>query len=156
MHFISCSNDSYQEIDKVTGLAIYDVNGGAIGLWNVPNDNSEVGVVFPNPSSGLVSLFSSEPLSRVWIVSADCSPSSDEDIRALSDDLIYTVSEVDNLAIRSFDLNGDFGNLNLQDLAAGFYRVFYESITGELFWQNIFIDPSVISFPDFSILDEAC
>lgn len=152
----SCGS-SYEQLDNVTGLALFDINAAPIGRWNIPNDKRGESTVYPNPGNGNVFIFTSFPISKIWVIEADCSASTDENILEQSEELSYTVSEVEPLSVLTLELNSATeASLDMTKFSPGFYRVFYESDAGELYWQNIFIDPSVIEFLDYALLDEAC
>lgn len=159
---ISCGGkESYEELDAVTGIYLFDINGSIIGDWNVPNDNRRDYTVYPNPSDGNVSLFipsrtGAKP-KAIWVVPGKCEASDDNDI--LTADIEFSVDEIQNASVLS-DINLDHITSNVQlaltSLSEGFYKVFFQDENDGVYWQNIFISPGTLNFPDNSLLDAVC
>jgi hypothetical protein len=151
--------ESYQDIDVVTGLDFFDENGNPIGRWESPNHKPGEAAVFPIPNIGIVSIYSLNKIERVWLVPAFCFlDTSTMDIPVLSQNLSYQLSEIDNAKIIDIPI-ADFitiANLNFSDVEKGFYRMFYQLASGELFWYNLYIDPTVNNIADFSFLNDLC
>lgn len=164
LFFAGCSEDEelspdFRAIDIVTGLNLFDANGVPIGTWGTPNDFPGVTTTFPNPSSGIVQVFSQESITRAFLVPAGClADPGEEDITTISADLEYTLEEVLDLEVRDIDISGD-GNqfaLDFSGFADGFYRVFLEAESGVIYRQNLYFDPDQGNFPEFSFLDDVC
>ena len=162
--FSNCSDDegvntSYSELDVVTGLDFYDDNGNPVGRWKSPNNNPGDVHVFPNPNIGVIGVSSLQKIVRIWLIPADCVTDNETaDIPGLSENLTYEITELESAQIKDIPL-ADFNtqiNLNLSDVAASFYRIFFELETGTLLWENIYVDPSVSSIPTFEFLDGLC
>jgi hypothetical protein len=148
----------YAELDVVTGLDFYDENGSPIGRWKSPNNNPGAVYTYPNPNTGVVAINSQEKIVRIWLIPADCVTDNTIDIPELSSNLTFEIPELESVQIKDIPLT-DFNtqiNLNLSDVAAGFYRIFFELETGTILWENIYADPSVSSIPTFDFLDGLC
>lgn len=149
----------YQELGFVTGLDLFDENGSPIGRYKDPNHKTGEVSVFPIPNNGVFSVFSQTQVERLWLIPAECVIDTiNMDIFNLSQSLTYELSELENAQIKDINTanSGMQFQLNFSDVDAGFYRLFYQMTTEELFWQNIYIDPNATGFPDFTILDNAC
>ena len=55
---------NYASIDVVTGLDLFDENGSPIGRWKFPNQKPGNGSTFPNPSTGIVSIYNTQKIER--------------------------------------------------------------------------------------------
>jgi len=149
----------YSQIDVVTGLDLYDANGAPIGIWRKPNDKYEDITAFPVPNNGFLSVFGLENTMKILVIPASCILDSvTTDIKMKSQSLSYNVTDIEELDVASFDLdpNMESINLNLSSFSAGFYRLFYIGDSENVLWQNIYLDPAVNNFPDFSALETAC
>lgn len=160
--FSSCGGkESYEELSAVTGMYLFDANGAAIGQWHVPNDNRRDYVAYPNPSDGVVNFIvpdrnGAQP-KAMWVVPGECVANDDNDI--LSADIKFSVEEIQDAAV-VLDLRLDSMTTNmtigLGGLAEGFYKVFVQDENDGIYWQNIFISPGTLNFPDTSLMDESC
>lgn len=149
----------YHELQVITGIDLFDANGSPIGRWKTPNDKPGDASVFPNPGIDLVALYSPQPLIHVWLIPTDCVLDSiTADIPALSQDLFYEIDDLEAVQIKDIPLTGANNqiNLDLSDVPKGFYKVFFQIESEELFWQNIYVDPSAADIPSFEELDGAC
>ncbi|GJM17787.1 MAG: hypothetical protein DHS20C13_31140 [Thermodesulfobacteriota bacterium] len=151
---------SYIDIDVVTGLDLYDFNGAPIGRWKFPNNKPGDNHIFPNPCTDAVFVLSQQNIQKLWLVPASCfSDSTTMNIPELSGNLSFSISDIEDNQIKSFEIMGATGNniaLDLSDVAPGFYRLFIQLEDEEIYWENIYTDNSVNSFPDWSILEEGC
>ncbi len=152
---------TYADLDVVTGLDLSDENGNSLGKWNFPNHKPGQIQVFPNPNSGVASVvsFSQQKVVRIWLIPATCLVDSlTADIPALSANLTYEVSELESAQIKDISVT-DFSfqvQLDFSDVPKGLYRLFYQIEGGELFWENMYIDPTVSNFPTLDFLDGLC
>jgi len=151
----------YTDLGTVTGFDFFDANGQIIGRWGFPNHNPKDGVlIYPNPGNGALFMFSNDPVDRIWLIPAECGTDSiTMDIPELSADLSYDISTLEGAQIRDIATPGFNQNMgfNFEDVAAGFYRLFYQMESGEIFWVNLYIDSSQNSFPDyFQLIDNLC
>ncbi len=169
INLISCKSDDsndepmnqpiYQELDIVTGLDFLDENGAPLGRWKSPNHNPEDVSTYPNPNNGNAFIYSPNKIVRIWLIPTTCvTDSTTTDIPTLSQNLTYTISELENAQVKDISLT-DFNTqvaLNFNDVSAGFYKIFFELENGNLNWQNLYIDPSASNFPTFDFLDNLC
>ncbi len=150
---------NYTSIDVITGMDFFDDNGNPIGRWKSPNHNPGNSFTYPNPNIGTVSIFSQQNIVRIWLLPATClTDSVTMDIPALSEDLNYEISELEDVQIKDISIP-NFNNqisLDFSDVAIGFYRIFYQMESGALFWQNLYIDPTATNIPTFDFLDDLC
>lgn len=150
---------SFKTIDIVTGLDFTDANGLSIGRWKFTNDKSGEATVFPNPSNGNLFLYSLETINRVMLIPADClNDSTTIDIIGQSESLSFDETAIVEKRIKDIPVS----NFNTQmafdftDVPPGFYKVFYQINSGDYFWTNVYIDPSVNNFPNFDFLQGLC
>ena len=112
-----------------------------------------------NPNNGNAFIYSPNKIIRIWLIPTSCATdSTTTGILTLSQDLTYTVAELENLQVKDITLT-DFNNsiaLNFNDVSAGFYKIFFELENGDLNWQNLYIDPAASNFPTFDFLDNLC
>lgn len=165
LSFIGCEDNNddvntptFRDIDIVTGLDMTDALGAPIGRWKFTNNKAGEVSVFPNPSDGNVSLFSTEGIARVMLIPATClNDSTTVDIPGQSQMLDFSLEEIEALQVKDFQVLVDANEIILDytDVSAGFYRVFYQ-IGNEFFWQNIYIDPAVNNFPNLDFLQGLC
>ena len=169
INLVSCKSDDthtdpmnepiYQELSIVTGLDFFDDNGAELGRWKSPNHNPGEATAYPNPNNGDAFVYSPNKIVRIWLIPATCvTDSTTANIPTLSQDLTYSISELENAQVKNISLT-DFNNsvaLNLNDVIAGFYKMFFELENGDLFWQNLYIDPAASSFSTFDFLDDLC
>ena len=167
--FFSCKSDDtnddpmidpvYPELDIVTGLDFFDENGAAIGRWKSPNHNPGEISTYPIPTNGIAYVASPNKIVRILLIPTTCATdSSTVDIPILSQDLTYTIAELENIQIADIPLT-DFNNqttLDFSGVVTGFYKLFVELENGEWFWQNLYIDPAATNFPTFDFLDNLC
>ncbi len=163
--FSNCGNDddappakTFKDIDVVTGMNLYDVNGAAIGKWKDPNINPGDVSVFPNPCLGELFVNSQEKILRLWLIASQCKVGESDNIESQSLGINFEESELDASALRTFNTPNfqDVLLLDFSDLPKGFYKLFYETEEAEIFWQNLYIDPTVNNIPDLTALDAAC
>ncbi len=163
----SCDDDEsspttqtdYTALDIVTGIDLFDNNGQPVGRWKSPNHNPGLAAIFPIPNIGVVSLFSTEKVDRIWLIPASCALDLvTANIPQLSLNLMYEVSELEAAQLKDIPLANFSGQtqFDFTDVAKGFYKFFYQIESGELFWQNMYIDPTVSNIPDVSFLDSEC
>ena len=166
---ISCKNDDnqidpmdepvYQELGIVTGLDFFDDNGQPFGRWKSPNHNPGEISTYPIPNNGNAFVYSPNKIVRIWLIPTTCATdSTTTDIPTLAQDLTYTIAELENVQVKDISLT-DFNNqvaLNFNDVPAGFYKIFFELENGDLFWQNLYIDPAASNFPMVDFLDNLC
>lgn len=169
INLMSCKSDDthndpidesiYQELEIITGLDFFDENGAAIGRWKSPNHNPGEVTTYPNPNTGNAFAYSPNKIVRIWLIPSSCATdSTTTDIPSLSQDLTYTISQLENAQVKDISLI-DFNNsaaLNFNDVSVGFYKIFYELENEDLFWQNLYIDPSATNFPTFDFLNNLC
>lgn len=148
----------FRDIDIVTGLDLYDFNGTPVGSWEKPNHKPGDAFVFPIPNNGIVSFNSQLAIKNIWIVAASCAKDElNTGIETESNQLVFSTSDIEAASVQSFlDLNQSSLQLNLQDRAEGFYKLFYQNNSDELFWYNMYIDPDQENYPDIDVLDNAC
>ena len=162
--FLSCGEKTttqvidFSNINKVTGIDLFDINGEAIGRWREPNHNPGDSRAFPVPGDGNLFIFSQSNIQRVMVIPADCIMDETENIVALSQELAYDIEDIEEFVVLdvptpNFNMNLA---LDLTNLEAGFYKVFFIINADENYWQNIYIDPGVTSFPDIDFLDVLC
>lgn len=148
----------YEDLGTVTGLDFFDEVGAAIGSWKSPNHYPGEITTYPIPNNGNIFVISPNKIIRIWLIPTECATDATMDISTLSQNLNYTIPELENLQVKDMMLT-DFNNqiaLNFDDVAAGFYKIFYELENGNLFWQNLYIDPAATNFPSFDFLDNLC
>ena len=165
--FVSCdSNESdapnFEDLDVVTGITLTDFNGAPIGTWNQPNDKAGEVSIFPNPFSGQLFLQSPVDIERIWILPANCNTTDlSNDIPELSQNISHSLEDIEEASIKNFPLiqlnNNNMLALNLEDINEGFYKLFYETTSGDIRWINTcnftsYPDPSNIN----SALDDLC
>ncbi len=152
--------ESYRDIDRVTGLYLYDENGNPLGRWRSPNEKPvNNAFAFPNPSVGQVAFFSNTQFDKIWLVPAECLIDSVTfDIPGRVENIDYPVEDVESAAVSEFDItDGQLQIiLNFENVEPGFYRLFYAENGSLPSWQNLFIDPTVNNIPSLDVLDEAC
>lgn len=155
----SVQGPDYATLDAVTGLEFTDASGVTIGTWQEPNHNPGPVNIFPIPNDGRMNVASTEIVVNIWVIPAYCFVDSvNTNIPSLSMDLGYDIEDIEALTaveIPADNFNGLLA-LQLDQLSTGFYKVFYEMSDGELFWTNIYVDPSINSFPGFSFFDDLC
>ncbi|WP_299275974.1 hypothetical protein [uncultured Psychroserpens sp.] len=145
---ISCSNDDDNNnstvetnIELVTGINIRSSEFSAptqLGNPNVLTNNQFI--AYPNPPAGALSLLASENISDVWIIPANAQKTFQQtDFNSVLNSNLYAESLIESNAEMEFmNLNTTNLVLNLENLAAGYYRVFVK-INGTLYWDNIYI-----------------
>ena len=168
LFLFSCGDDDnpepqptvdYTAIDVITGMDFFDENGSPIGRWGFPNYNPSDVFVYPIPSIGVVSVGSQDKVERIWLVPVNCFKDSvTMNITTLSENLTYEISEIEAVQIKDIptpDFNGAV-QLDFSDVNTGFYKIFYQKENDSIHWYNIYIDPTVNNFPDFSFMENNC
>lgn len=170
--FFSCNDDEdpilegcgseplqYTLINYITGMDFYDANGASIGRWGFPNHKQGDALIYPIPSTGVVSISSQNKIKRIWLAPAACVKDSvTQNITMLSQDLNFSVSEIESIQVKDIptpDFNNNI-NLNWIDVPTGMYRVFYQMESDEIFWYNFYISTGSGNIPDFSFMDNWC
>ncbi len=156
-----CVSDEsdYVEINVITGMDFFDANGSALGRWGFPNHKLGNALVYPIPSTGVLSVSSQEKIEKIWLTPAVCLKDSvTADITMLSQDLNYSASQVETIQVKEVTIADFNNNVNLDfgDVGTGMYRLFYQLDSGNIFWYNLYIDPSATSFPDFDFMENGC
>ncbi len=164
--FTNCKDDddsgpNYADIDVVTGVVLVDDNGMPLGTWNIPNENKGNIGIFPNPCQSFLFLESAEAIANIWIIPANCvSENLNNNIPDLSLSLEYNISEIESKQVRKIEgppFNNNSLVLDLSGLEAGFYRIFFETDSGVIHWQNFYnIDGGLGNLELTEYLDEAC
>lgn len=146
--FLSCSSDDENnnsttptDIALVTGINIRSSSFSApiqLGNPNVFTNNQFI--AYPNPPAGALSVSASQNISDVWIIPANgVKIYQQEDFSSILNSDLYTEPIVESNAEMEFtNLNTPDIILNLDQLTAGYYRV-YVKIGGILYWDNIYI-----------------
>ncbi len=151
---------SYTNIDVVTGLNLTDPSGAPIGQWRSPNSNRGDIAIFPNPAVDVVFVSSqNEDIRHIRIVAADCLiDSTTANIPELSTNLTFTLDEIEAAQLRDIPVDNFNGSLSLDfsDLPAGFYKVFFEQTSGDINWENIYLNSNSSGPIDFEWLDNQC
>ena len=150
----------YSKIDVITGMDFFDFNGLPVGRWGFPNHKTTDDIyIYPNPATGVIYLSSQVTIKRVWLVAADCFKDSiTMNIPTLSQDLNFPVADLQAAQIKDIPTPDfmDAAQFDFSDVATGFYKLFYQKDNDEIFWHNIYIDPTVNNFPDLSFMDNNC
>lgn len=156
-----CESDdpAFTEINVITGMDFFDFNGSSLGRWGFPNHKTGEALVYPNPSTGVLSVSNQVKIETIWLTPVVCLKDSiTSDITTLSQDLEFTATQIESIQIKTVitpDFNNNI-NLNFGDVAKGMYRLFYQIDSGEIFWYNLYIDPSATNFPDFDFMENGC
>ena len=148
----ACSSDddnqnfNATDIDLVTGLDLRStINEPATRVGN-PNTFSDMVVVAPNPVLDNLSIGTSSPIIRMWVVPANASMSFKEtDFSSLLTESTYSIAEIESRSVGSSE--GPDAIL-LEELSPGYYRLFIETETG-LQWENIYKSPEDFEIQDF-------
>lgn len=152
-------------IPLVTGIALLDDNGSPIGLWNDPSDKRYEGLaIFPTPSRTVTTIqvfdVDSPAISSLWVVPATCNPDSTAAQIDLSVTGIAETNEaLDDVAVTSIrDDDSDLRSirLNLEEVSAGFYRIYYRLTDNALFWNDTYIDRNLDNALYLEQMDAAC
>lgn len=161
---VSCDSTddmpTFDKVDVVTGIYLNDLNGQLVGLWNYPNEKAGDATVYPNPFVDVMAFSSLSKFKNLWIIPADCLTdgiTADVTNRSLS--LDFKVSEVQALELFEYVNNSDLNsiNLNLESLDSGFYRLFYENESEEVFWINLYKITEEDLFENLNeVLDSVC
>jgi len=155
------SSSNFEKINTVTGISYFDENASAIGRWQFPNEKETDILLFPVPAVDVITLASQEPLKNVWVILGDCEDEDvGEEIPQMSQSLNYEVSEIEARQILAFtgtELSDEFLTINISSLDEGFYRMFFETELGEIFWKNFYKSNEPLSGQDIgAVLDNAC
>ena len=152
-------NPYYSQINIITGMDFFDFNGNPVGRWGFPNHKTGEAFVYPIPSTGVVSVSSQNKIKRIWLTPAECLKDSvTVDITMLSQSLNFEVSDIASIQVKDIptpDFNNNI-NLNFEDVAIGMYRLFYQLDSDEIFWYNLYIDPSVNNIPNLDFMENGC
>ena len=163
--WMGCGNDeeqlseAYTDINIVTGLDLYDLNGNSIGTWEKPNHRPGPLRIYPIPAGDALTVSSQSIITDIWVIPASCEKDTTKrNISELSLDLRYSMSEVEMNKISSVQID-NFNNslsINLTGSTPGFYRLFARTPNDDLFWQNFYYDPELVPLLDLSLLDLVC
>ena len=131
------------DIELLTGLQFRDTNGLVISKVGNPNNKEQEAQFFPNPVQGVFSVFSLRSIRNIWLAPAVVSMDYEEvDFDIELSELNYSREEVEQIQIRTIDAAGTNNiTIDVSDFTAGYYRIFYEFIDGEIAWDNAYIDP---------------
>ena len=149
----------YTVLDVITGIDFYDDIGLPIGRWKSPNHKPGAIACYPIPNIGTVFISSQQVIERIWLIPADCQIDTvTMNIPSLSQDLNYTITELEAAQVKDMPISNFNNNLILDfsDVTPGFYKIFFLLDSGVLFWQNLYIDPTVNNIPSFQFLDDLC
>jgi len=150
----------YASLCAVTGMHFFDINGSATGKWNEPNINNGNVIVFPNPSSGFVTVLSQNNIiERIWLIPAECvHDTTNMNIPNLSLDLAYDVTDLaEKQVVDDSMIPSDSQFLyDFSPAGKGMFRLFYQFQSGAIHWTNIYIDPSTTNFPNLDFIDDEC
>lgn len=149
--FLSCTDDPIDEpgidkldVDLLTGLQFRDLNGELIGKVGNLNTKNLEATFYPNPVEDIFSIFSTQEIQTIWLAPAVVSMDFQEvDYFSELTNLDYSRDEVEQIQIRTIDAAGNNTiTIDVGDITAGYYRVFYEFNSGQIGWDNIYIDPN--------------
>jgi len=149
----------FEDINIITGLDFSDDNGSPIGRWRSPNNKPGEVDCYPNPNIGILGIHSQEKITHFWLIAAEClNDTITSDIYSKAKALEYVPDSLEAYIVQEIPIN-DFNvnmYLNFSEVLPGFYRLFFKMETGELFWENLYMDPTVNNIPDFQFLDDMC
>ncbi len=131
-------------INLVTGINMTDEQGAPVG--NVGNPNVYPGnlMLFPKPCKDVISVFDMSNFKNIWVTKGNKNQSfADIEYDRLLANTDYPTDSILLVTELIFELeNQDVSqvNLNLENLSTGYYRVFVEMKSGDLFYDNIYVD----------------
>lgn len=145
---LSCSSDSSADqtaMDLVTGVT-FRQNFEDLPL-TLGNPNVRVNdqfVLYPNPAHQVILLQAQAPISAVWIVPAQAEKIYQSvDFSAVLSATTYSEATLTSHATLSLsEQSNNTVTMNIASLSEGYYRVFVK-IGGELYWDNLYVNPIV-------------
>jgi len=154
--FISCSSDENNsssnetDIGLVTGINLRDSGSLPIGQLGNPNvfTNNQF-TLYPNPPARVLGLLSTEKMTDIWLTPASAKKIYQQtDFSTVLNSNLYAETQIESTAALEFlNLNATRINLNLENLNAGYYKVFVK-INGALYWENIFVPDNNFEMDD--------
>lgn len=156
LFFATCDDDEMpvdpytQElrIDLVTGLQVRDVNAVPLAIYGNPNTFPGQVDFYPNPAIGQANIQyyggAGLQVRQYWIFPAEKNTDyAAIDYNILLNNSTYSPDDVAARNVVATDLvNLPAFALNLDNLAPGYYRIFYLMSDNTLYWDNIYVDPS--------------
>lgn len=146
------------DFDLLTGIELRDQNGEGIGKAGNPNNRKDDIIFYPNPAGNVGAVFSiSTDIAQVWLIPAlqntDFQNTDFTNVLANTD---YAIATLSAAAVLEVMPAGNNFSLNLEGLAAGYYRIFYLKTDEQLAWDNIYIAPQTndLNAVYLGILDE--
>ena len=133
-------------LNIVTGIQMRDENGQPIGNAGNPNSKSGEISVFPNPLIDAANVFILNGfLDEIWILKGTQNMAfTTLDFTSILENHEVPIDSISDNKIMEFGLPSDQDiraiTLNLQNLETGYYRIFYKTKAGEIFWDNLKVD----------------
>jgi|GEM_PF-2922809 len=132
------------QLDIVTGVKFYDINGEAIGQAGNPNTKkSDVLAIYPNPNDGNITVqCSNNEGFTVWITRAEkYLEFSDFDYVNLNFNYEDELLETNKVLKGNTDLNILAFDISL--LGKGYYRLVAKDNIGNTLIENLYFDPAM-------------
>ena len=135
-------------LEIVTGIQLRDANAAPIGQLGNPNTRAEEVDIYPNPALGVANILyfggASLQVQQYWIFAADPTTEyANVDYQTVLANDTYSADEVSDLnVVQTNVVNQSSFAVNLEDLTAGYYRIFYLMSNGTLLWDNLYVDPN--------------
>lgn len=146
--FNSCNkNDDNNVVDPtsmslVTGVNFrqsFDDTPLTLGNPNIYTNN--IFVIYPNPSTGILSIASNQNISKVWVISANANKIYQQtEFSTILNSSIYSESQIQAKSLVTLnDINAANLIVDLNNLNSGYYKVFVK-INEAIYWDNIYLE----------------
>lgn len=142
-------------INLVTGINMTDETGAPISSVGNPNVFPRNLNLFPKPCKDVISVFDQSNIKNIWITKGNKNQNfEDVEFDRLLANTDYSFDSIISVTELIFELETQSVNqvnLNLENLPTGYYRVFVELESGNLSYDNIYVDKET---PQGEIIDK--
>ncbi len=130
----------FRDMEIITGIQIRSGNGTPREKLGNPNSKGTINA-FPNPVNTLLRGTAPDIVRKVWYVPGEI----ENDFQSVEydvayEDFVYPTSDIEAAHVRIHTPNSKTFAMNLTTAPSGFYRVFFLLDSGEIYWDNIYID----------------
>ncbi|WP_339835238.1 hypothetical protein [uncultured Flavobacterium sp.] len=146
--FNSCNKDdadnkiSNTSIDLVTGLTLRQtIDDTFLTLGNPNIYTNNIFIIYPNSSTGFLSIASNDSISDVWVIPGNpVKIHKQTDFSAVLNSSLYSESQIqDKSQLELNDINSLNIILDINSLNSGYYKVFVK-INNTIYWDNIYLE----------------
>lgn len=110
-------------------------------LGNPNNYTTNIFTIYPNPSTGFLSIASNTNITKVWVIPGNPNKIHQQtDFSSVLNSSLYSESQIQEKSqLKLNDINSLNIILDINSLNSGYYKVFIK-INNAIYWDNIYLE----------------